>query len=296
MYTKQLAGTRAHATSTQPDHLASTGSQQKYSQICPGKRNLRKHASASAQPKCTHRLGFLMFSSIISISLRTSPVIKWVPGGCRKILLHGRQAKIIDLARSSRTKVATFRTSYGPVFIEVPGCVPNTFSLPRQPLFQVHLQKTEKLPPLGRQNFFNIGLMWASSYGAALEWCLSCGKHSSYGDQRVFMWERAIWPRCSGRVYGVGFTEGAALYLWQGSDDGRGASVCGLAPPEAVIAPWDEDTTLTGGGRRSQSVCASAHMQVSSSQGNCPTTQFRRHMKAKALCPPQKNAACSKLN
>ena len=62
-----------------------------------------------------------------------------------------------------------------------------------------------------------------------------------------------MWWRTARRR--VWHTEGAASYLWQGKADGRGASVCGLAPLEAVTAPWsvqpnryvDEKTTQVGG-------------------------------------------------
>ena len=54
----------------------------------------------------------------------------------------------------------------------------------------------------------------------------------------------------------------APSYLWQGKDDGGGASVCGLAPLEAVNAPRSvqpnryvkEETTQVGGGKGS-TVC-----------------------------------------
>ena len=42
------------------------------------------------------------------------------------------------------------------------------------------------------------------------------------------------WRSARRRVW---YNEGAPSYLWQGKDDGRGASVCGLAPLEAVT-PW----------------------------------------------------------
>ena len=63
-------------------------------------------------------------------------------------------------------------------------------------------------------------------------------------------------------------TEGAPSYFWQGKDDGRGGSVCALAPLDAVTATWsvqpnrnvEEETTQVGGGKGlTVCLCKRAH-------------------------------------
>ena len=117
--------------------------------------------------------------------------------------------------------------------------------------------------PLGRHNASSVGLMWELNVGAALRKCFTFCKNSSRKRPTRFhlkedQWKlsklRCLYVKHISRDTGMQwrsarrrmwYTEGAASYLWQGKDDGRGASVCGLAPLGVVAAPWSVNQTDT---------------------------------------------------